>query len=164
MNADLHDLLLAQLRDLRSAEEQLVLELPVLHSAAVNENLRETLSLHLEETRRQLERFTQMETELGESLTATSCKAMTALLEEGRKMIAGPGDAWVKDTALSAAAQKVEHYEIAGYTAAILYSQQMGHDRTAELLQDSLSEEATALEQLSQITDDILTELEAAHD
>lgn len=147
----LKDLLLIQLRDLYDAETQLVKALPKLASAAASPELKQAFEHHLSETNTHVQRLEQMFQSLGEKASGESCAAMKGLISEGEEMIEAEGDASVKDAALIAAAQRVEHYEIAGYGSARTFAQQLGHPALADLLQQTLDEEGEADKKLTSI-------------
>lgn len=141
---NLENLLILQLQDLRSAEEQLVDALPKMADAAANPDLRSAFETHLVETRQQKQRLDQAFRLLGKEPESETCEAMQGLISEGDEIIGLEGDADVKDAALIAAAQRVEHYEIAGYGCARTFAQRLGMTAVAQLLQESLDEEANA--------------------
>ncbi len=148
---NLQDLLVHQLKDLYSAEEQLITALPKMSEAASSSELKQAFDQHLGETRRQKDRLDQAFRMLNCPAESESCPAMEGLVEEGSEIIAAKGDADVKDAALIAAAQRVEHYEIAAYGCARTFAQRLGRSDVANLLQQSLDEEGNA--------DKILTEI-----
>src|SRR5690242_11856473 len=115
---NLNDVFVEQLADLYSAEQQLVKALPKVASAASEPELAEAITHHLDETRGHVKRLDQAFQKLGISPPAETCKAMQGLIAEGDEIIESSGDPVAKDVALIAAAQRVEHYEIAGYGTA----------------------------------------------
>lgn len=147
----LQNLLQLQLQDLVSAEDQLIIALPEMAEAASSSVLKSAFLTHLEETRQQRVRLDQAFRALGVEPTTETCEAMQGLIQEGNEIINLSGDPQVKDAALIAAAQRVEHYEMAAYGSARAFARQLGRDDIAELLQDSLDEEGD--------TDKILTEI-----
>ena len=147
----LSDLLIHELKDLYSAEKQLTKALPKLVKAATHEELKKALANHLEETERQVERLDEIFGQLDASPRGPKCAAMEGLVEEGKKILEEEMDDDVRDAAIIAAAQRVEHYEIAGYGCARTFAQQLGHDKVAELLQETLDEEKAADEKLTEI-------------
>ena len=151
----LEDLLHHELQDLYSAETQLVKALPKMAEAAENEDLRAAFEEHLEQTKTHVERLEEAGEILGKKLTGHTCKAMKGLIEEGSDMIAEDAEPSVKDAGLIGAAQRVEHYEIAGYGTARTLAEQLGKDDIAELLEETLEEEKE--------TDERLTELAESH-
>jgi ferritin-like metal-binding protein YciE len=114
----LHELLVSELRDLYSAENQLVKALPRVAKAAIAGALQTAINDHLEETERQVERLDEIFESLEEKRRGAKCKAMEGLLEEGKEIMHADADDSVRDAALIAACQRVEHYEIAGYGCA----------------------------------------------
>ena len=148
----LDDLFLEELKDLHSAESQLVKALPKMAKAASSEKLREGLEMHLEQTKGHVERLDQIFKELGEkSPRGHKCKAMEGLIEEGKEMIEEDGEPEVKDAGLIGAAQRVEHYEIAAYGTACAFANMLGHKEAEELLQKTLEEEKETDEKLTEL-------------
>ena len=120
--ASLHDLFVDELKDLYNAETQLTKALPKMAKAAASEELRTAFENHLEETEHQVERLETIFKQLEISPKGKKCKAMTGLIEEGKEMMEMDGEEAVKDAGLIAAAQRVEHYEMAGYGTVRTYS------------------------------------------
>jgi ferritin-like metal-binding protein YciE len=147
----LQDVLIEQLGDLYSAEQQLVQALPKVSGAASDGKLREAFDEHLDETRAHVRRLEQIFDQLGVSASAERCKGMEGLIAEGEQIIAAVGDPAAKDAALIAAAQRVEHYEIAGYGTARTLADELGHDDVETLLNETLDEESNADKKLTQI-------------
>ena len=147
----MNDLLEYELRDLYSAETQLLQALPKMAEAASNTSLKEAFENHLEETRDQQRRLDQIGESLGVDLKGETCQAMQGLIKEGQEVIEMQGDSEVKDAALIAAAQRVEHYEIAGYGAAYHFAKQLGEKEVQELLEQTLVEEKDANSKLSHL-------------
>jgi ferritin-like metal-binding protein YciE len=147
----LKDLYLEQLRDLFDAETQLVEALPKMASAANNPNLKNAFNQHLRQTREQITRLDRIFSALGERPEGQTCQGMKGLLKEGEEMIKAKGDPDVIDAGLIAAAQRVEHYEIAGYGTVRTYAEMLGAEEAVRMLEKSLQEEEE--------TDDKLTEL-----
>ena len=147
----LKDVLQEQLEDLHSAETQLVAALPKMAQAASNDQLRDAFQHHLEETRGHLKRVEDALGELGVSHPTEVCKGMKGLVAEGEEMIAKPGDAMAKDAALIGAAQRVEHYEIAGYGTARQLADDCGFDGIRDLMDQTLDEESQADQLLTKI-------------
>jgi ferritin-like metal-binding protein YciE len=146
-----NELLIHELRDLYSAEKQLAKALPKLSKAADSEELSTLLDEHLEETKGQIERLEQIFEELEVSSRGPACKGMKGLIAEGDHLIEEEGDPAVKDAAFISAAQRVEHYEIAGYGSARTFAQQLGLESIAKLLQESLDEEKAADAKLNEL-------------
>lgn len=147
----LDDLFEMQLKDLYSAETQLVEALPKMAKAAKDGRLRAGFEKHLRETENQVARLEQIGQALGLKLSGHTCKAMKGLIAEGQETMAEDATDEVMDAALIAAAQRVEHYEISGYGTAAHYAERLGHAQAAGLLRATLEEE--------QMTDTKLNEL-----
>lgn len=137
----LRELFVEELKDLYSAEQQLVKALPKMARAATSPALRKGFEKHLEETKVQVERLEAIFEQLDESPKGKKCKAMEGLVEEGSEVIEEDMDDDVRDAALIAAAQRVEHYEIAGYGCVRTYAELLGESKAAKLLQKTLDEE-----------------------
>ena len=140
----LDDVLVDQLGDLLDAEKQLVQALPKMASAASDEKLQKAFKEHLSETRDHVSRLEEIFGQLGKQPPSETCKAMQGLVAEGEKIIAAQGDPAAKDAALIAAAQRVEHYEIAGYGTAKTLADKLGHGDAKDLLDQTLDEESQA--------------------
>lgn len=147
----LNALFLHELRDLYSAETQLLEALPELANTASHQELKDAFNEHLEQTRNQVDRLRDIFDRIGENPEGEHCEAMEGLIEEGEEVIAQEGDAIVKDAALIAAAQRAEHYEIAGYGTARTYANELGLDDVASLLEETLSEEKETDKQLTKL-------------
>jgi len=161
----LRDLLVDQLRDLYSAENQLVKALPKMAKAASSDELREGFETHLEETQEQVKRLEQAFEELDVSPRGKKCAAMEGLVEEGKELISEKPDSNVLDAGLIAAAQKVEHYEIASYGCARTWANQLGLDDIAELLEQTLEEEKATDQKLNELALSMVNEeAESAED
>src|SRR4051794_14350101 len=115
MDSDLHELFLDELADVFDAEQQLTKALPKMAKAAESDELRQALESHLEEPRQQITRLEQIAEQLGTKLKRKSCKAMEGLIKEAQELLEEQKDSSALDAAIIAAAQKVEHYEIASY-------------------------------------------------
>jgi ferritin-like metal-binding protein YciE len=146
----LEDVLADQLGDLRSAEEQLVEALPKVAAAAHSEELREAFQHHLEETRGHLQRLEEIAAP-GMTVPMETCEGMKGLLQEGEQIVSAEGDPLAKDAALIAAAQRVEHYEIAAYGTARTLADELGLEDAKDLLDQTLDEEANADKLLTKI-------------
>ena len=153
----LQDLYLEQLRDLHSAETQITQSLPKLVQAARHPELRQGFEKHLEQTREQLRRLERIGQSLGKTLAGHECKGMKGLLEEGNEMLRKKADSDVLDAALIAAAQRVEHYEIAGYTTARNLAQQLHQSAIVQLLTKTLGEEENAGQLLNQVAQPLMS-------
>lgn len=145
------DLLVHELKDLYSAENQLIKALPKMAKAATSEELKNAFEQHLKETQGHAERLEHIMSQLDETPRGKKCKAMEGLVEEGKEVIEEDADPAIKDLALITAAQKVEHYEIAGYGSARTLAELIGETKIATILQETLDEEGN--------TDKLLTEI-----
>jgi len=152
----LQDLFVEELRDLYSAESQLLRALPKMANAASAPQLSKAFQDHLKETEGQVERLETIFMQLGTSAKGKKCKAMEGLVEEGKETIAEDADPAVKDAALIAAAQRVEHYEIAAYGCARTYARLLGREAAADLLQETLDEEGAADKKLTKLAETII--------
>ena len=148
---NLEELLVEQLEDLYDAEKRLTQALPELSKAAKNKELRSAFDSHLRETEKHVKRLEQAFQKLGRDPKASTCEAMKGLVKEGKEMIEARGDDNVRDAALIAAAQRVEHYEMAGYGCARTFAEMLGMMEAAELLQTTLDEEKAADEKLNHL-------------
>lgn len=147
----LDDLFLHELRDLYSAEQQLTEALPKMAEAASNDDLQEAFQHHLQETREHVDRLENVFGKMGKRPDGQHCEAMEGLISETEDIIGAPGEEVIKDAALIAAAQRAEHYEIAGYGAAATYADELGMNDAQSLLHDTLSEEKSADKKLNNI-------------
>lgn len=147
----LQELLVEQLQDIYSAETQLVQALPKMAKAARAAELREAFTTHLEETKGHVNRLNQIFERLGVKAGGKQCKAMLGLIAEGEETIAEDAPPALHDAALIAAAQRVEHYEIAAYGCVRTYATLLGDDETASLLEETLEEEEDADDNLTDI-------------
>jgi ferritin-like metal-binding protein YciE len=138
-----HKLFIEELKDLYSAESQLTKALPKMAKSASSEELRRAFEQHLQETQGHIQRLEQIFQELERSPRGKKCKGMEGLIEEGSEMLKEKDkyEPEVLDAGLIAAAQRVEHYEIAAYGTARTFAQQMGHQNAVKLLQQTLDEE-----------------------
>lgn len=150
----LQDLLLDELRDLYDAELQIAKAIPRMLKRVRTPALRNALNDHLEDTEAQVARLEQVFDHLGVRGTGRKSRAMHGLLEEGRDLLEVDGSSAVRDAALIAAIQRVEHYEIATYGTVITHAQLLGHTRTARILEQSLDEEKRADERLTRIAEE----------
>ena len=147
----LHDLFVEQLQDLYSAETQLVEALPKLAGAASHEELRDAFEQHLSETREHVKRLEKVLKGVGEEPGDETCKGMQGLIKEGEEVLKMEGDPTVIDAALIAAAQRVEHYEIAGYGTVKTLADHLDLDDAKDLLDETLDEEGKADKLLTKI-------------
>ena len=144
------DLFEHEISDLYSAETQLVAALPKLAQAASNDELRQAFEHHLDETREHVRRLEEIRGQIG-STSSEECEGMRGLIEEGQEVITASGDVNVKDAALISAAQRVEHYEIAGYGTARTLADELDLDDAKDLLDQTLDEESNADKLLTKI-------------
>lgn len=151
---DLNALLAHEMKDLYSAEKQILEALPAMARAASHPELVQAFEHHLEETRKQVTRLEEAFSSLDYRPGGERCEAMEGLIKEGESAIGAEAPAEVKDAALIIAAQKVEHYEIAGYGSARSLAQHLRRDELAALLQETLDEEAAANELLTKLAKD----------
>jgi len=147
----LENLFVHELKDLLSAEKQLVKALPKMAKGAASETLRAAIEEHLEQTKGQVERLEKVFAMVDKAPRAEHCKAMEGLIHEGDDLLAEDGEASVKDAALIGAAQKVEHYEISGYGTARTLAELLGLNQAAELLQQTLDEEKETDQKLTEL-------------
>lgn len=158
MDSELHELFLDELADILNAERQLTKALPKMAKAAKSEELTAAFKSHLAETENQITRLEQVFASLDEPVKSKECKAMKGLLEEGKDLMEEMKDSSALDAALIAAAQKVEHYEIASYGTVCAWAEKMGHDEAVELLTATLDEEKLADEKLTAIAESTANE------
>jgi ferritin-like metal-binding protein YciE len=149
----MEDLLVHELKDLYNAENQIVKALPKMVKAANSPELQKAFEDHLEETKNQVKRLEEIFQQLELPLRGKKCKAMEGLIEEGKEVVDEEAEPHVKDAALIAAAQRVEHYEIAGYGTAQAFAKLLGHETIAELLHQTLEEEKGADVKLTQLAE-----------
>lgn len=151
----LNDLLIEELKDLYSAETQLTKALPKLAKAASNEELKAGFEEHLEQTKVHVSRLERIFELLGASPKGKKCAAMEGLIQEGSEKIELEADPAIKDAALIGAAQKVEHYEIAGYGTVRTWAEVLGEDEVASILEETLDEESETDEKLTELSETI---------
>jgi ferritin-like metal-binding protein YciE len=150
MNVDsFKKLYVHELKDLYNAENQLVKALPKMAERATNSQLKQAFEDHLKETRGQIDRLEQIFKALDYQPSGEKCHAMEGLIEEAEEVFETVDDADVMDAALIAAAQRVEHYEIAGYGTARAYAEQLGETEAERLLKQTLDEESATNEKLN---------------
>lgn len=150
----LHDLWVKELQDLYSAENQITEALPYMIEAAASKKLAKGFEDHLAQTENQIKRLEQIATEMDIDLEGKKCKGIQGLLEEGEEIMSEDAQEDVKDAALIGAAQKVEHYEIAGYGTAVAYAKLMKHQKAAKLLQETLDEEGDTDKKLTKLAEE----------
>ena len=154
----LQDLFVDELRDLYHAENQLIKALPKMAKAASSPDLKSAFEEHLEVTKKQVERLEEIFNELDMSPKGKVCKAMQGLIEEGKELIEEDGEPAVKDAALIAAAQRVEHYEIAGYGCVRTFARVLGMTKAEKMLQATLDEEGEANDSLTELAESVINE------
>ncbi len=155
MHNDLHELFLEELADIYNAEQQLIKALPKMAKNAESDELRQGFEQHLEETQEHASRLEQVFETLDASLKRKTCAAMKGLIEEADDLIKDQKNSSAIDAALIAAAQKVEHYEIASYGTLVAWAERMGHDEAAELLRETLEEEKATDDRLTSIAESV---------
>lgn len=154
-NNPLQELLVDELKDLYSAERQIVAALPKMAKKATNDELRSAVEKHLEETRGHVTRLERIAEEMDFSLRGKKCKGMEGLVDEGQEIISEFDDE-ARDAGMVGAAQKVEHYEIAAYGTARTHANMLGLSRVAKLLQQTLDEEARTDKKLTQLAENMV--------
>jgi ferritin-like metal-binding protein YciE len=159
---NLEQLFLQELRDLYDAEDQITEALPKMIEAAHYPQLKNALQEHLEITRQQIQRLDQVFNILGEDASGQTCKGMKGVIKEGDEIISQGGDDATVDAGIISAAQRVEHYEMAGYGTVRTYAQLLGQQQIASLLQQTLDEEKEADEKLTEIARSVNIEAKAA--
>jgi ferritin-like metal-binding protein YciE len=162
--ATLEDLFLDEIRDLYDAEKQLVKALPKMARASSSEELKEAFTAHLEETQGQVTRLEQVFEELGQKARGKKCAAMAGLITEGQELIDSMEPGPVRDAGLIAAAQKVEHYEMAGYGSVRTHAELLGQDTAAQMLEATLREEKAADMKLNDLAKTTVNEEAAAQE
>jgi ferritin-like metal-binding protein YciE len=161
----LDDLLVHELQDIFDAEKQITKALPKMIKATTDTELQAAFEEHLEQTEGQIERLEQVFKLLGLPAKGKKCDGMAGLIEEGKKMMEENAEPAVKDAALIAAAQKVEHYEIASYGCLCTYAEMLGYEQVHELLGQNLDEEETTDEKLTVLAESVINvEAEEADD
>jgi ferritin-like metal-binding protein YciE len=150
---NLQELLVEEMRDIYHAEGQLLKALPKMAKAARSERLKEAFERHLEETEQHVERLERAFESLGEPVKGKKCQAMEGLIAEGKEVMEEHAGSSMLDAGLICAAQKVEHYEIAGYGTLCTWADLLGLDEVSDLLKETLDEEKTADETLTEIAE-----------
>ncbi len=159
----LQQLLIEEVQDLYSAEQQILKALPKMIDKSASSELRSAFNLHLEQTRRQVQRLDQIFDELPKAnRDAKKCKGMEGIIKDGEEIVKSDSEPEVRDAGMIAAAQRVEHYEISGYGTARTYAQLLGRSNWASLLQQSLDEEKETDRKLNTIAERINIEARAA--
>lgn len=154
----MQELFIDELKDLYSAEKQIVRALPKLAKAASTPELQQALLSHLEETKGHVERLEKISEIVGKKLTGKTCVGMKGVLEEGSEVLEDTDKGIVRDAALIAASQRVEHYEMAGYGSARDFAKILGQSEAAALLDETLAEEKSADKKLSVISKQVNAE------
>ena len=152
----LKDLYILELKDLYSAEKQIIVALPKMAKAATNAKLSAGFKEHLEQTREHVVRLEKILASHGQTTRGPKCLGMEGALKEGAEMIAEEADEEVRDAGLIGAAQRVEHYEMAGYGCARTYAELLGDKEGAKLLQTTLNEEADTDKKLSKLATSVI--------
>ena len=156
------DLFVEQLQDLYDAEQRLVKALPKMADASHSASLKSAFQEHYRQTQGHVSRLEQVFKMLGKSAQSKTCEAMKGLVAEGEEVLSAKGDPDVKDAALIAAAQRVEHYEIAGYGTARTFAQRLGRQDAARLLQQTLDEEGATDKKLTALAEQSINPKAAA--
>lgn len=156
----LHDLYVDELHDLYDAENQLIKALPKMAEGANSDELRQGFEDHLEQTRGHAQRLEQLFERLGEKPKGKKCKGMEGIVKEGSEVLDEDMQEDTKDAALIGAAQRVEHYEIAGYGTAMTHADLLGLDEDARLLEQTLAEEKETDQKLNQLAENINVQAE----
>jgi ferritin-like metal-binding protein YciE len=151
----IEELFIDELKDLYSAEKQITKSLPKLAKAATSPELRDAFEAHLKETFGQIERLEKAFEILGKSPRGKTCNGMKGVLEEGAEVLEETDKGSVRDAALISAAQRVEHYEMAGYGCVREYAKLLGQKEIAQLLDETLAEEKAADSKLGQVAKQI---------
>jgi ferritin-like metal-binding protein YciE len=150
---NLHDLFVHELRDIYNAEKQILKALPKMAKACSSNELRAAFEEHLEQTRHQVERLEQVFEDFDQKAKGRTCEAMEGLVEEGADLMDEVSADATLDAGLIAAAQKVEHYEIAAYGCLLSWARQLGHERSVDLLRQTLDEEKAADQKLTTLAE-----------
>lgn len=157
----LHRLYVDELKDLHSAERQILDALPKMAKASSHEKLRDAFEEHRQETEGHVERLNSILENLGESTDGKTCQAMKGILSEGEEMLRSTEEGAVRDAAMISAAQRVEHYEMAGYGTVRRFAQMMGSEDAVRLLDQTLQEEAAADGKLTRVAEEVNPQAEA---
>ncbi len=152
----LRDLYIHELKDLYSAEKQMIRNMPKMVKAAKNKQLSSAFQQHLDQTKRQAERLEQLLTSHNETTRGPKCEGMAGVLREGDSMVSESAEDEVRDAGLIAAAQRAEHYEIAGYGCARTYAELLGDKRGAKVLDSILREEAATDVKLTKLARSVI--------
>lgn len=150
---NLEDLFEHQLRDLYSAESQLIKALPKMQKKATDDKLKQAMEKHLEETKEHKNRIKEVCSQLGIKPTGEECKAMKGLIDEAEAFLQEDPEEEVRDAGIIAEAQRIEHYEISGYGTVVRYAKELGHDEISKTLQKTLDEEYKTDELLNKLAE-----------
>ena len=156
--SNLNDVFEHGLKDLYSAEKQLVEALPKMAEAASNDKLKKAFEKHLEVTKEQLKRVEEIGKELGKTVTGHTCEGMKGIIKEGESIVKDGKKGHALDAALIGAAQRVEHYEIVAYGTAVAHVEELGHKDAAKKLQKTLDEESKANELLTDLAESTINQ------
>jgi ferritin-like metal-binding protein YciE len=154
--ATLHDLYVDELKDLYSAEHQLLKALPKMAESASDPQLAKAFTDHLAETKGHVDRLEKIFEKLDVKPKGKTCKAMEGLLEEGKEVMAEDADPTVMDASLITSAQRVEHYEMAGYGCVRTFARLLGYEQAADLLQETLDEEGATDKKLTKLAETVI--------
>lgn len=154
--SSLDDLFVHELQDMYNAENQILKALPKMAKAATNPHLKDAFEQHLRQTETHVERLEQVFKLLGVPTHGKTCDGMAGLIKEGSKLMEEEAEPEVLDAALISAAQKVEHYEIASYGCLCTYAEMLGYDQAHDLLGDTLDEEETTDQKLTELAESII--------
>ncbi len=154
----LHELYVTELKDLYDAESRITKALPKMAEAAHSQELRNAFEQHLEQTRHHTERLEQIFEELNESPKGEKCKGIQGIIDEGEDYMDEDAPASVSDAALIAAAQRVEHYEIAAYGTVRTFATRLGFQDQARLLNETLQEEGATDKKLTSLAESYINE------
>jgi ferritin-like metal-binding protein YciE len=156
--ASLDDLLVHELQDIYNAEGQILKALPKMIKAATHPDLKQAFEDHRQQTEEQVRRLEQAFKLLGVPAKGRKCEGMAGLIEEGKKVLEEEAEPPVRDAALIAAAQKVEHYEIASYGCLCTYAEMLGYDQVHDLLGQNLDEEETTDQRLTALAENVINQ------
>lgn len=159
---NLNDLFVQQLKDLYDGEMQLTEALPKMAQAASSSQLKDAFQEHFRETQGHVQRLEQVFRAINQAPKRETCPAMKGMIKEGSDIISAKGDPTVRDAALIAAAQRVEHYEMAGYGTVRTFAQQLGRSDLAQILQETLNEEGAADKKLTSIAESSINQMAPA--
>jgi len=152
----LEDLFVHEIKDLYNAEQQILKALPKMIKECGSGELRQALEHHLDQTRDHVERLDRVFEEIGEAARGQKCKGMEGLIEEGSDLLKKRAEESVKDAGIIAAAQRVEHYEMAAYGTVRTFAQMLGHEEAVPLLEETLREEKEADKKLTEIAERVV--------